>query len=267
MWLGALAALSITLIALDQTHRLQPAEDVASRVFTPVQSTLTDKTNPLFDFWNALSQVSQLRTDNEQLRAQVAQLQLDNSQLREAEAENETMRRQLQYAQASPQFKLLPANVVGKDLHGLDDYIEIDRGSADGLKPEMTVVSPDGYLAGRVLKMTEHRARILIITNPSSSVAAMINTANGEAEDVVDGEIHGRLTMSNIPQGLKVQKGQDVLTSGLGGNFPRGIKIGQIATLNDSDVQLFQQALVAPYCDFGRLDAVEVITNNLPQPG
>jgi len=265
VWLGALAALSVALIALDQTHRLQPAEDVASRLFTPVQTALTAKTNPLFDFWSTLGQVSQLRDDNDKLRAQVAQLESQNSELQRAQTENETMRRQLQYAQASPQFKLLPATVLGKDLHGLDDYIEVDRGSADGLKAEMTVVSPDGYLVGRVLTLTEHRSRILIVTNPSSSVAAVVSTDNGQAEDVVDGKIHGRLVMGNIPQGLKVQKGQDVLTSGLGGNFPKGIKIGQIATLDNSDVQLFQQAQVAPYCDFGRLDSVEVITNNLPQ--
>ena len=71
--------------------------------------------------------------------------------------------------------------------------------------------------------------------------------------------------MRNVPQNVKVKIGEDVSTSGLGGNFPKGIKIGQIATLNNSDVQLFQQADIAPYCDFGRLSAVEVITNNLPK--
>jgi len=265
VWLCVLASISVALIALDQLHKLQPAEDVASRAITPVQSVLTDKANPLIDFWNGLSQVNQLRDENDRLRQQVAQLQLQNAQLQRAETENETMRRQLQYAQANPQFKLLPANVVGKDLHGLDDYIEIDRGSADGLQAQMTVVTPDGYLAGRILKADQHRARVLIITNPSSSVAAVISTDGGPAQDVVDGHIHGRLEMSNIPQALKVQTGQDVLTSGLGGNFPKGIKIGQVATLDNSDVQLFQQAEIAPYCDFGRLADVEVITNNLPK--
>ncbi|MBV9119455.1 MAG: rod shape-determining protein MreC [Chloroflexi bacterium] len=263
-WLGALAGISIGLIALDQTHKLQPAEDVASRLFTPVQATVTEHVNPVFDFWNTLGQVSQLRDENDRLRSQVAELQAQNGDMQRALAENATMRRQLQYAQANPQFKLMPAGVVGKDLHGLDDYIEIDRGSLDGVVPRMTVVSPDGFLAGRILNVTEHRSRVLIITNPSSSVAAVITTENGQAEDVVDGRIHGRLVMSNIPQAIKVQKGQDVLTSGLGGNFPKGIKIGQVATLSNSDVQLFQQAEIAPYVDFGRLSDVEVVSNNIP---
>jgi rod shape-determining protein MreC len=81
---------------------------------------------------------------------------------------------------------------------------------------------------------------------------------------VVDGRIHGRLLMRNVPQNVKVTIGEDVYTSGLGGNFPKGVKIGQIATLDNSDVQLFQQAEIAPYADFGRLAGVEVITNNLP---
>jgi rod shape-determining protein MreC len=264
LWLALLSCMSIGLIVLDQTHKLQPAQDVAGRVFTPLQSTLTQKGNALFDFWNAIGQITQLRDENERLRQEVADLRLQNTELSRAEAENETMRAQLKYAQASPQFSLLPASVVGKDLHGLDDFIEIDRGAADGLQPQMTVVSPDGYLVGRILKLTEHRARILIITNPSSSVAAVVSDKDGQAEDVVDGQIHGKLLMRTIPQAVKVTIGEDVYTSGLGGNFPKGVKIGQIATLTNSDVQLFQQAEVAPYTDFGRLSAVEVITNNLP---
>jgi rod shape-determining protein MreC len=264
LWLGVLASLSVGLIVLDQTHRLQPAENVAARVFTPVQSTLSQKTDTLSSFWSTVGQITQLREENERLRKEVADLRLQNTELSRAEAENETMRTQLKYARANPQFALMPANVVGKDLHGLNDYIEIDRGSADGVQPQMTIVSPDGYLVGRILNLTEHRARVLIITNPSSSVAAVVSDSDGQAEDVVDGHIHGRLLMSNIPQTVKVKIGDDVLTSGLGGNFPKGIKIGQIATLNNSDVQLFQQAEVAPYVDFGRLPAVEVITNNLP---
>jgi rod shape-determining protein MreC len=264
LWLGVLASLSVCLIVLDQTHRLQSAENAAARVFTPVQSVLTEKTDALAGLWSTIGQITQLRQENERLRQEVADLRLQNTQLSRAEAENETMRAQLKYAQANTRFALLPATLLGKDLHGLDDYIEIDRGSADGVQPQMTVVSPDGYLVGRVLNETEHRARVLIITNPSSSVAAQVADAEGQAEDVVDGHIHGRLEMDNIPQTVKVKIGDDVLTSGLGGNFPKGIKIGQIATLDNSDVQLFQQAQVAPYVDFGRLTAVEVITNNLP---
>ncbi|HVA25689.1 MAG TPA: rod shape-determining protein MreC [Chloroflexota bacterium] len=264
LWLGVLASLSIGLIVLDQTHRLQPAENVASRAFTPLQSVLTQKTDALSGFLSTVGQITQLREENDRLRKEVAGLRLQNTELSRAEAENETMRAQLKYARANPQFALMPASVVGKDLHGLDDYIEIDRGGADGLQAQMTVLSPDGYLAGRILNLTEHRARVLIITNPSSSVAALVSDNEGQAEDVVDGHIHGRLQMTNIPQTVKVKIGDDVYTSGLGGNFPKGVKIGKIATLKNSDVQLFQQAEVAPYVDFGRLSAVEIVTNNLP---
>ena len=258
-----LAGMSITLLVLDQTHQLQPAEEAAAQLLTPAQTALTSKTDPFFEFWSTVSQISQLRQENESLRQRVAQLEAQSTDLARIETENETMRAQLKYAQASPRFQLLPATVVGKDLHGLNDFIEVDRGAADGLKPRMTVVSPEGYLVGRILTVTEHRARVLIITNPSSSVAAVISK-DAKAEDVVDGKVHGRLAMSSIPQTAKLNVGEDVFTSGLGGNFPKGLKIGQIATLNNSDVQLFQQAEIAPYCDFARLAAIEVITNNLP---
>jgi rod shape-determining protein MreC len=265
LWLGVLASLGVALIVLDQTQRLQPAQEAAARVFTPIQGELTQRTDGFADVWSTVSQIADLRDENARLRQEVASLRQQNAALSRAESENVAMRAQLKYAQANPQFTLLPATIVAKDLHGLDDYIEIDRGAGDGLQPLMTVISPEGYLVGRIRSLTEHRARVLIITNPSSSVAGVLSDQDGQAEDVVDGHIHGKLAMRNIPQSAKVKIGQDVLTSGLDGNFPKGIKIGQLATLNNNDVQLFQQADVAPYADFGRLSAVEVITNHLPR--
>jgi len=182
---------------------------------------LTQRTDTVFDFWSTIGQIGQLRDENDRLRKEVAGLRQQNAEFGRAETENVTMRAQLKYAQANPQFTLLPASVVGKDLHGLDDYVEIDRGTLDGVLPQMTVVSPDGYLVGRILNAAERRARVLIVTNPSSSVAAVIANADGQAEDVADGRVHGKLRMRNIPQNAKVKVGEDVLTSGLGGNFPR----------------------------------------------
>lgn len=261
-WLTLFVVLSITLIVLDQLQRLHGVEDLAAQAIAPVQTQLTEKSNPIFDFWSTLGQIGSLREQNAKLTAQVQQLEMENTQLRRAEAQNEAMRSELHFAQTSPQFKLTPATVIGKDLHGLNDYIEIDRGSLDGIRPRMAVVSAEGFLVGRITNLNDHRARVLIITNPRSSVAAVIS--GGGAQDVVDGEVHGRLVMRNIPQDAKVKEGDDVLTSGLGGNFPKGLKIGKIGSVKQSDVQLFQQAELAPYCDFGRLSSVEIITNNVP---
>ncbi|MDE3076804.1 MAG: hypothetical protein KGJ86_15410, partial [Chloroflexota bacterium] len=88
-------ALSITLIVLDQFQRLHPAEDLAARIIVPVQTQLTKKTNPVFDFWSTLGQIGSLREDNARLKAQVQQLELANRQLQRAEVENETMRAEL----------------------------------------------------------------------------------------------------------------------------------------------------------------------------
>ncbi|MGH2363206.1 MAG: rod shape-determining protein MreC [Chloroflexota bacterium] len=264
IWLGMFLVLSVSLIVLDQLQRLNGAESAASRLLVPVQTDLTQKVNPVFDFWATLEQIGQLRQENTRLQAQVQQLEQQAQQGQLAEAQNAAMRAQLHYTQANPQFKLAPATIIGKDLHGLNDYVEIDRGALDGLKPAMTVISPEGFLVGRLSQLDGHRARVLIITNPDSAVAATIVAAAGTTDDVVDGQLDGRLSMSNVQQNVAIAKGDNVVTSGLGGNFPKGLKIGQIATVQKSDVQLFQQAQVAPYCDFGKLSAVEVITNNVP---
>ncbi|MHB8620133.1 MAG: rod shape-determining protein MreC, partial [Chloroflexota bacterium] len=157
-WLLLFVVLSVALLVLDRSRKLQTPENAASRVFTPVQTTLTKRTSGVVDFWQTLGQIGQLRQENARLSARVQQLQLQNEQLQRAESQNATMRVQLGYAQANPRFKLMPATVIAQDLHGLNDYIDINRGLKDGVTRDMTVVSPEGYLVGRIDTITRSRS-------------------------------------------------------------------------------------------------------------
>jgi rod shape-determining protein MreC len=137
----------------------------------------------------------------------------------------------------------------------------INRGSDDGLRRGMPVVSSQG-LVGRVAAVTANAARVQLITDPG--VAINIRLQGSGAEAILQGSITGELTLESIPQEAEVQTGDLVLTSGLGGNYPPNILIGQVSGVRQSPVELFQTASVQPIVDFSQLDIVLVIVNFRP---
>ena len=130
----------------------------------------------------------------------------------------------------------------------------------------MPVVTDQG-LVGRISEVTDTTSKVLLITDASSSVNALLQSSR--LNGVVRGSPGGGLVMDYIPQGGLFSTGEIILTSGLGGNFPKGIPLGQVTEIRQRDIDVFQQAVVQPTGDFGSLELVMVVTNfdpleNLP---
>src|SRR5207245_2213001 len=125
----------------------------------------------------------------------------------------------------------------------------------------MTVVTPRG-LVGQVIEVTPNTSKVLLITDVSSSVDALVQS--NRAKGVVNGSRTANLTMTYIPQREKIQTGDRIVTSGLGGVYPSGVLVGMVTDVRQNDVDLFQDALVEPAVDFGRLEEVMIIVNHLP---
>ncbi|MBU1879850.1 MAG: rod shape-determining protein MreC, partial [Chloroflexi bacterium] len=199
------------------------------------------------------------------LRQQIAELErerdallAENVRLREAERENVVLREQLGYQQAHPQLELLPAQVVGRDPTNLLRTLLIDKGAEDGVRAEMVVVTPRG-LVGRIDHVGSNWAQVLLITDMSSSVNAMVQRSR--ATGVVQGYVGGRLVMRYIPQGESVVINDLILTSGLGGAFPKGLLIGQVTEVRQKDIEMFQEAEIQSIVNFYRLEQVLVVLN------
>jgi len=125
----------------------------------------------------------------------------------------------------------------------------------------MPVVTDQG-LIGRIDAVISDAARIQLITDPASSVNVHLQNADTEASLV--GSVTGDVTLELIPQDIIVERGDLVLTSGLGGGYPPDLIIGQVVNVRSRDFDLFQQATVQPVVDFNRLQIVLVITNFKP---
>lgn len=259
----ALAAL--LLMALQLTGQLQTLRSAISVLTSPAQLGATGAAKNITDTVNF---VLQLRT----LRQRVAELEEINSSLRsevfrlnEVERENERMRLILRFAATSPGLELrgaqVVARVIGQESTNFLDYIEVDLGATQGIKVGMPVLTEQG-LVGRISEVNNVTAKVLLITDPSSGVNAILQSSR--LNGVVEGAADGTLLMDLIPQGPDFSVGEAVLTSGLGQRFPAGIPIGQVIERRQRDIDIFQQAVVEPSIDFSRLELVAIVTNFNP---
>jgi rod shape-determining protein MreC len=254
-------SLAVTTLVLDRSDRLQPMKDLVAQVTSPIQEMLTSAMGRVSELRQLYVDMRACAAENEELQQMVDQLIIENVRLREAEIENVTLREQLNFKQASPSFELLSAQVIGRDPTNLAGYLIIDRGTEEGVAVGMPVLTDRG-LVGRVTETAPHSAKVLLITDPSSAVNALIQESR--ATGVVQGSVGQGLTMRYIQQTEEIKPGDLVLTSGLGGNFPTRLIIGQVTSVTKKDVELFQEAEVRPSVDFGRLEMVMVLTSFEP---
>jgi rod shape-determining protein MreC len=203
-----------------------------------------------------------LRQRNAELEQVNANLLVENFELREVQRENELMRRFLSFAQTRPGLDLrgaqIVAQVIGQESSNFLDYIMIDLGAEHGIEVGFPVVTDQG-LVGRISQVNDTTSDVLLIGDSSSAVNALMQSSR--LNGVVRGAPGGDLIMDYIRQGEEFEVGEIVLTSGLGGRFPKGIPIGQVIEIRQRDIDVFQQAVVRPTVDFPRLELVMVVTN------
>lgn len=273
-----LVVLALGGLALHQTGNLGPFENFALGMLQPLLSATVGTragVQSLTGDWDPNS----LRAHVLELQTKVDSMTLDNVRLRELENENKLLREQLAYKQANTDYDLIGATVlerslqpgsdmarvIGVDPSNLVRYVLVDQGVEEGVRVAMPVVTPQG-LVGRVTEVGTHWAKILLIIDPSSSVNAVVQSTR--ATGVVQGET-GNLPTNNliiryVPQGEAIKTGDLILTSGLGGNFPKRLIIGQVTQVYKQDNELFQSATIQPTVDFPRLEFVLILKKFTP---
>ncbi len=256
---------AILLMALQLGGHISTLQSGMTQLTSPAQLGTASLTESIADAIDFLVELRTLRQRNAELEQINGALLVENFRLREVERENQTLRAFLAFAQTRPALELrgaqIVARVIGQESSNFLDYIMLDLGQAHGIAVGMPVVTDQG-LVGRISEVTENTSKVLLITDASSAVNAILQSSR--LPGVVRGAPGGDLVMDYIPQGAIFSVGEVVLTSGLGGRFPKGIPLGQVVEIRQRDIDVFQQALVHPTVDFSRLELVMVITNFEP---
>jgi rod shape-determining protein MreC len=256
-----LALIVVGVIVLALGGYLTPVSRLVLNPFVSAQTWLSTRFQAMQNYLNAPQDLARLRQRNAELESEISRLQAEIIQLNQQLAETSILSALVDFARVHPENRYVAAAVIGRDPNPFLKYVIINRGSDDGLRRGMPVVTSQG-LVGRVAAVTAGAARVLLITDPSSSINVRLEPSRAQA--VLNGSLTGELTLDMIPQSASVNTGDLVLTSGLGGNYPADILVGQIASVRSLETELFQQGTIQPVVDFSTLEILLIITNFRP---
>ena len=220
----------------------------------PLHRVLATLTGGVSGWWEDYVWLVGTRQENQRLLAENRRLHGELDRLQEARLANERLRRLLEFKETLVQ-KTLPAQVISEDASSWFRTVGIDKGSADGLREGLPVVVAEGAV-GRIIRVTPHQARVLLITDASSAVAALVEKSRTRGVCRGQGD---QLVLDFALSGADIAVGDRIVTSGTGGVFPKGLVLGRVAAVTHVEYGLFQGVSVAPAVDFSRLEEVLVL--------
>jgi rod shape-determining protein MreC len=234
-------------------------EAVTFGAFAEVQRAATSGVGHVQDGWENYFALQQIRRDNEALKQEVAQLHIRLQQERAVAEQSRSLQALLALHQQVP-LMTTGANVIGGAPSPDFRTMTIDKGTGDGLKPDMAVISPLGVV-GRVILPTRRAAKVQLLIDRNAAAGAL--TERTRAQGVVVGTGGDRLRMDYVAGSADVKPGDRVVTSGIDGIYPKGFVIGQIESVQRGGGD-FREITIKPAVDFMSLEAVLVV---LSPPG
>jgi rod shape-determining protein MreC len=272
-----LLMVAFVLVLLDQSARLAAPQDLGQRLTVSTEERLSRTGRTLSSFIEAIRDLDAIQAENAALRHQVDSLTLVNVQRIELEKENERLRELLGFQQEHPNYTLRaaeivaqesPAGVIGLEPGNLARAVRINQGLEAGIEPGMSAITARG-LVGRVLESGQGWAKVLLITDETSKITAVVQQTR--AVGIVEGTAEG-LVMRYILHEQRVEPGDVVLSAGLGDEYaglnansmPKGLVIGVVESVERSDISPWQEAVIRSTIDFSQLEYLWVIRSTSP---
>lgn len=258
------------------TYKIPFAEGLVRIVFTPVEQAVSKLAYGVNDWFSFAVKIMNVYRDNEALRQEVDQLRQDNIKLTELTAENLRLQAFLDYKKNAPRFDLVTATVIGREPGTWFSTIVINRGADSGLTKDMSVITPQG-LVGHIVSVYDTSAKVMLILDPRSAVGGLVQRPESRVTGIVVGQAQAASVphMTNLARESDVIKGDIIITSGLGGIFPKGIPVGEVYDVKNEEGGLLKYAEIKTAVDFSKLEEVLVIRSAKseispavpPQPG
>jgi rod shape-determining protein MreC len=275
------AVLIVLSLVLLTAYFREPASGVlhdvqtgGSDTLSPLQSLAARAVQPFQNGYRWSRNVLGANARNERQAQELESLRGELVLLNEAAEENRRLKELLDFQEAD----IFPAGstfvvsrVIGKSPTKWQAWIQIDKGEADGIALNQAVVgatlpadkSLSGKgLVGKVVAVGKHSARVQLITDQASSVAALVQGTR--AEGIIGGSLTGKLVMDFVERDQPVEEKRIIISSGFGQIYPKGIPIGIVQGVGEVDVDIYKQIEVRPFVSFNTLEEVMVITTPMP---
>ncbi len=221
----------------------------------PVQGALNSAVKSVSNAWQRYIRLVGLEKENRILQSRVNELQAELILYQESFLEAERLKNLLSL-QKELNYTFVAARVIGREQAGLAKTILINKGSAHGLREGMPVIAHPGVV-GRLIQVTWHASKVMLLIDESSNVDAIVQRTR--TQGIIRGAGSGGCVLKYISKMHDVKNGDAIVTSGIGGIFPKGLLIGVVSNVARQEAGLFLKINIAPAIDFSRLEEVSVI--------
>ena len=254
-----IAALFLLLVFLNPVNIFNPIRSGFSEILMPFQKAFYSFSAGIEGMKDFVGSIGQLKNENEQLLKENQSLLAENAMINDTKNENTILREQLNLLPRD-KYNLAAAFVVSQDPNGTGNWLEIDKGSDDGIAMGMPVIVSKGILIGRIQQVNNKSSQVTLLTNPKSTINIM--TMESGAKGVAKGEYGLGIIFDMVLQTDSINVGDSVITSGIGNEIPRGLYVGTIQEIHQSDDHLFQQAVLTAPIQVSKLQMVFVIKSS-----
>ena len=229
-----------------------------------VQSPVTYASTAVTGFFESVATMRSAQSENDELNQKIQELEVEVQKSKDLAEENRRLKELLDFKKQT-NFKILPAQIIGRDTSAWFDTAVINRGSLDGVKLNMPIVV-DGGLIGRVTAVSPLTAQIDLITRDKSGLGAIVGEfGESDALGVVRGTGKSdQVEMNYVPGSVEVKEGEIVYTTGQGGVYPPGLKVGEIIEVRSGSATVPHQIFIRPSAEIYSMQEVAVILYEPP---
>jgi len=238
-----------------------PVEQFIIEIAAPFQRLIRQTINATRDFWTNYFYLVDVRSENRRLKREMESFRREQSRYKELVTAHERLRSLLQFKEVI-QRPVVAAQVIGLDPTGWFKSVIIDKGKNAGLRWDMPVVNASGVV-GRIVSVSNNYAKVLLIIDQNSAVDCL--TQRSRDRGMVKGTSGQVCKMDYMAKSSNAVVGDMIITSGLGGVFPKGLPVGVISGVEAGEGKLFKDIDVMPSVDFSKLEEVLVIRNTYPR--
>ncbi|MEE8398416.1 MAG: rod shape-determining protein MreC, partial [Desulfobacterales bacterium] len=255
----ALIAVNIILISVaSQPNRptYGPGR-IAIPLVSPLQKGVSRSIRFAGDIWRHYFHLVFVSQENDRIKTALSRALEEKHALEEVALSNIRLRNLLNF-QEKLTYPVLSAEIIGKDPSPYFRTVTIDKGRSDGVKKGLPVVVSEG-VAGLVIDASSHSSKVMLIVDKNSAVDALIQKTR--ARGIVKGGSEDQCSLQYVLRKHEVSIGDTVVTSGLDGAFPKGLRIGYVSGVIKRTTEISQEITVTPYVDIEGLEEVLVLLN------
>ena len=257
IFVAALLVIALTMIILHLKYSSDRSflREIVLETTAPAQKALNVSLANVQNAWLRYIALVGIEEENKNLKKKIDELTAMNLSYQESYKEAQRLKKLLAFSDEH-NYHFISARVIGREQAALSRTILIDKGLAHGLKIGMPVAAPPG-LIGRLVDVSWHASRVLLFIDENSNIDAIVQ--RNRTQGIISGAGSRGMILKYISKTQDVKEGDVIVSSGMGGVFPKGLLIGQVGHVDRQEASLFIKINVAPYVDLSKLEEILIL--------